>query len=80
MRRFEQDCLLSRLVAAGKLLPRHIDALDALVTGWRGQQWADLPGGVRGRRQYGRLLLEAARSATAGPPGPEDVEGTGGRE
>jgi tRNA(Ile)-lysidine synthase len=65
---------------AGALTARHIDALDALVTCWRGQRWADLPGGVRGRRQYGRLLLEAATSATAGPPGPEDAEGAGGRD
>ena len=65
---------------AGALTARHIDALDALVTGWRGQRWADLPGGVRGRRQYGKLLLAAATSATAGRPGPEDAEGAGGRE
>jgi tRNA(Ile)-lysidine synthase len=65
---------------AGALTARHIDALDELVTGWRGQRWADLPGGVRGRRQYGRLLLAAATLATAGPPGPEDAEGAGGRE
>jgi tRNA(Ile)-lysidine synthase len=65
---------------AGALTTRHIDALDALVTGWRGQRWADLPGGVRGRRQYGRLLLAAATAATAGPAGPEDAEGAGGRE
>jgi tRNA(Ile)-lysidine synthase len=65
---------------AGALTARHIDALDALVTGWRGQRWADLPGGVRGRRQYGRLLLVAAASATAGPTGPEDAEVAGGRE
>jgi tRNA(Ile)-lysidine synthase len=65
---------------AGALAARHVDALDALVTRWHGQRWADLPGGVRGRRQYGRLLLEAATSATAGPPGPENAEGAGGRE
>jgi tRNA(Ile)-lysidine synthase len=63
-------------VPAGALTARHIDALDALVTGWRGQRWTDLPGGVRGRRQYGRLLLAAA----AGPAGPEDAEVAGGRE
>ena len=64
----------------GALTSRHIDALDALLTGWRGQRWADLPGGVRGRRQYGKLLLEAATSATAGPLGPDDAEDAGGRE
>jgi tRNA(Ile)-lysidine synthase len=65
---------------AGALTARHVDALDALVTGWRGQRWTDLPGGVRGRRQYGKLLLEAAAAATAGPPGHQDAEGAGGRE
>jgi tRNA(Ile)-lysidine synthase len=65
---------------AGALTARHIDALDELVTSWRGQRWADLPGGVRGLRQYGKLLLAAATSATAGRPGPEDAEGAGGRE
>jgi tRNA(Ile)-lysidine synthase len=65
---------------AGALTARHVDALDALVTGWRGQRWADLPGGVRGRRQCGKLLLEPATAATAGPPGLQDAEGAGGRE
>ena len=54
--------------------------LYALVTGWHGQRWADLPGGVRGRRQYGRLLLAAATAATAGAAESEDAEGAGGRE
>ena len=31
----------------GALTAAHVDALDALVTGWHGQRWADLPGGVR---------------------------------
>jgi len=43
----------------GALTAGHIDALDALVTSWHGQRWADLPGGVRGRRQRGRLLFTA---------------------
>jgi tRNA(Ile)-lysidine synthase len=44
---------------AGSLSTRHIAALDALVTGWRGQRWTDLPGGIRGERRYGRLTLRA---------------------
>jgi tRNA(Ile)-lysidine synthase len=47
----------------GALTAGHIDALDALVTSWHGQRWADLPGGVRGKRQRGRLLF------IAGTPG-----------
>jgi tRNA(Ile)-lysidine synthase len=42
---------------AGALSQRHVDSLDALVTGWHGQRWADLPGGIRGLRRYGRLLF-----------------------
>ncbi len=44
-------------VPAGSLTARHVAQLDALVTGWHGQRWIDLPGGVRCRRQHGRLLL-----------------------
>jgi tRNA(Ile)-lysidine synthase len=44
----------------GALSQRHVAALDELVTGWHGQRWADLPGGVRGQRRYGRLLFTAA--------------------
>ncbi len=40
---------------AGSLTAGHIAAIDAMVTLWRGQRWADLPGGVRCSRRYGRL-------------------------
>jgi tRNA(Ile)-lysidine synthase len=53
----------------GALTARHVASLDALVTGWRGQRWADLPGGVRGRRACGKLLLHTSNG-----------EGTGGRD
>jgi tRNA(Ile)-lysidine synthase len=49
--------------AAGAGCPRgrvgaaHVDALDALVTAWRGQGPVALPGGVVGMRRCGRLLL-----------------------
>jgi len=49
---------------AGALSQRHVASLDELVTAWRGQRWADLPGGVRCQRRYGRLLF-----TTAGGPG-----------
>jgi tRNA(Ile)-lysidine synthase len=58
---------------AGALTAGHVAALDALVTGWRGQRWTDLPGGVRGLRRHGRLLLRT------GPGDQDDREGTGGR-
>jgi tRNA(Ile)-lysidine synthase len=54
---------------AGQLTARHVAGLDALVTGWRGQRWIDLPGGIRGQRTYGKLLLVGSNR-----------EGTGGRE
>jgi len=47
---------------AGALSQRHVTSLDELVTGWHGQRWTDLPGGIRCRRRYGRLLF----SRTAG--------------
>jgi tRNA(Ile)-lysidine synthase len=48
---------------AGDLSHRHTASLDELVVGWHGQRWADLPGGVRCQRRYGRLLFTpAARS------------------
>ena len=39
----------------GALTAGHVDRIDALVTGWRGQRWVDLPGGVRARRQAGKV-------------------------
>ena len=54
---------------AGSLTAGHVAGLDALVTGWRGQRWIDLPGGIRGQRRYGKLLLVGSNR-----------EGAGGRE
>lgn len=44
-------------VPSGALARVHITALDELVTNWHGQGPVDLPGGHRGRRQYGTLNL-----------------------
>jgi tRNA(Ile)-lysidine synthase len=46
---------------AGSLGASHIAQLDALVTGWRGQRGADLPGGLRCVRRYGRLQFTTPR-------------------
>ena len=62
----------------GALTAGHIDALDALVTSWHGQRWADLPGGVRGRRQRGRLLFTAGHPRD--PAGHRASEGPVGRD
>jgi len=66
---------------AGALAERHVAAVDALVTGWHGQRWVDLPGGVRCVRRYGRLLF----TSTGAPVGTEagasgQIGGAGGRE
>lgn len=44
---------------AGALTARHAADLDALVIGWHGQRWTDLPGGLRCQRRYGRLHFTA---------------------
>jgi tRNA(Ile)-lysidine synthase len=41
----------------GALSARHVEALDALVTGWHGQGPVSLPGGLVGRRRCDRLVF-----------------------
>jgi tRNA(Ile)-lysidine synthase len=53
----------------GALGAAHIGGLDELLTGWHGQRWVDLPGGVRGLRQCGKLRFITT-----------DTEGVDGRE
>jgi tRNA(Ile)-lysidine synthase len=68
--RLLRDAALAAGAPPGALAERHVRELDGLVTDWHGQQWVDLPGGVRGRRRCGRLLFATvARS-----------EGVGGRD
>ncbi|HXJ24941.1 MAG TPA: tRNA lysidine(34) synthetase TilS [Streptosporangiaceae bacterium] len=63
----------------GALSARHVASLAGLVTGWHGQRWADLPGGIRGTRRYGKLLCSApARAEQA--DGTANAEGAGGRD
>lgn len=42
---------------AGSLFARHIEEVDRLITGWRGQGAINLPGRVGARRQGGRLVI-----------------------
>ena len=56
----------------GSLTATHIGRLDELLTGWHGQRGVDLPGGVRGVRECGKL-----RFITGGG---QDSEGADGRE
>lgn len=50
---------------AGALGAGHVEALDALITGWRGQQGVDLPGAVRAARTCG-ILRMSPDAPTAG--------------
>lgn len=43
---------------AGALTAAHVARIEELVTGWRGQRWIDLPGGVRATRKAGKLCFE----------------------
>ncbi|MGW0967936.1 tRNA lysidine(34) synthetase TilS [Streptomyces sp. NPDC002516] len=42
---------------AGSLFARHIEEIDRLITGWRGQGAINLPGKVVAQRQGGRLVI-----------------------
>jgi tRNA(Ile)-lysidine synthase len=58
---------------AGALAAGHVQQLDALVTGWRGQRWVDLPGGVRGYRRDGQVRFTRTGEVT----GPDEEGGRG---
>lgn len=45
----------------GALLATHVEALDSLVTSWRGQGPIDLPGHVQGSRTGGRVFVAPTR-------------------
>ena len=42
-----RDAAITAGCPPGALAAGHVERIDALVTGWRGQRWIDLPGGVR---------------------------------
>ncbi len=63
----------------GALTAGHVAAIDALVTRWRGQRWADLPGGVRARRRDGKVWFTGA-AGTGGGPGESEGGKSGGRD
>jgi tRNA(Ile)-lysidine synthase len=58
---------------AGSLTARHVAGLDELLTGWHGQRWVDLPGGVRGVRQCGKLRFSTGGRAPDPPPGARSI-------
>ena len=59
----------------GSLTSGHVQQLGALVTGWRGQRWVDLPGGVRGFRRDGQVRFTRTDRLTG--PQQEDDRGRG---
>ncbi|MFF7726508.1 tRNA lysidine(34) synthetase TilS [Streptomyces sp. NPDC008001] len=56
-RRVLRRAAISAGAPAGSLFARHIEEVDRLITGWRGQGAINLPGRVAVRRQGGRLVL-----------------------
>ncbi len=48
----------------GALTAGHVGRIEELVTGWRGQRWVDLPGGVRARRQHGKVWFTSSTAST----------------
>jgi tRNA(Ile)-lysidine synthase len=47
----------------GALTAGHVELIEALVTGWHGQRWADLPGGVRAQRRDGKVWFTSTQRA-----------------
>jgi tRNA(Ile)-lysidine synthase len=64
----------------GSLAATHIERLDELLTGWHGQRWVDLPSGVRGVRQCGKLRFIAGSRTGENAAGIQDTEDADGRE
>ncbi|MFD9055004.1 tRNA lysidine(34) synthetase TilS [Streptomyces albidoflavus] len=56
-RRILRRALVAAGAPGGSLFARHVEEVDRLITGWRGQQAINLPGKVEARRQGGRLVL-----------------------
>ena len=57
-RRVLHRAVLAAGAPPAELTREHVLAVDALVTGWRGQKWIDLPGHLRAVRRDGLLVLE----------------------
>jgi tRNA(Ile)-lysidine synthase len=47
----------------GALTAGHVERIGALVTGWRGQRWVDLPGGVRAWRRAGQVWFTGTKTS-----------------
>ncbi|QCX78263.1 tRNA(Ile)-lysidine synthase [Streptomyces sp. YIM 121038] len=56
-RRIVRRAAIDAGAPAGALFARHIEEVDRLITGWRGQGAINLPGKVVAQRQGGRLVI-----------------------
>ena len=56
-RRVLRLAVLAAGAPASEVTHEHVVAVDALVTGWHGQKWVDLPGHLRARREDGRVQV-----------------------
>ncbi|NUK48918.1 tRNA lysidine(34) synthetase TilS [Streptomyces lunaelactis] len=56
-RRVLRRAVIEAGAPAGSLFARHVEEVDRLITGWRGQGTINLPGRVEARRQGGRLVI-----------------------
>jgi tRNA(Ile)-lysidine synthase len=56
-RRILRRAAIAAGAPAGSLFARHIEEMDRLITGWRGQGAINLPGKVVAQRQGGRLVI-----------------------
>ncbi|MFG2722827.1 tRNA lysidine(34) synthetase TilS [Streptomyces sp. NPDC048416] len=56
-RRIVRRAVIEAGSPAGSLFARHVEEVDKLITGWRGQRAINLPGRVVARRQGGRLVI-----------------------
>ncbi|QNE76637.1 tRNA lysidine(34) synthetase TilS [Streptomyces finlayi] len=63
-RRVLRRALIEAGAPAGSLFARHIEEVDRLITGWRGQRAINLPGRVEAQRQGGRLVIRQSCSAS----------------
>lgn len=56
-RRVLRRAVIQAGAPAGSLFARHVEEVDRLITGWRGQRAINLPGRVEAHRQGGRLVI-----------------------
>ncbi|MEU6676812.1 tRNA lysidine(34) synthetase TilS [Streptomyces sp. NPDC046925] len=56
-RRIVRRAAIDAGAPAGALFARHLEEVDRLITGWRGQGAINLPGKVVAQRQGGRLVI-----------------------